>query len=140
MSWIVLLTAVGLLLVLRGRSKPSWLWAVNAALAAIAGAALVETGLGSWLMGLLTSLAGWVAGLVGTSAALVAGVAMLLLTVMVVLDIAADRKADKVAILSLLVLPMLFVVAGGPVADGGSQLVASIHDLGTGLLGPLVGG
>lgn len=140
MSWVVMLTAFGLLLVLRKRSKPSWLWVVNAALAAIAGAALVETGIGSWLMGVLSSLAGWVGGIVGASATMVAGVAMLILTVMVVLDIAFDRRADKVAILGLILLPMLFLIAGGPVAEGGSQLVASVRDLGTGLLGPLIGG
>lgn len=140
MGWLITLTAVGLLLILRKRSNPRWLWMVKAALAAFAGAGLAETGLGAWLAGVLRSLGGWVGGVFGAPAGPTLSVLALLIAVVVVLDIAVDHKADRAAIAGLILLPLLFVGAAGPVADGGSQLFAAIHGAAAAALGPLIGG
>lgn len=139
MSYIIAATAFGLLLVLRKRNKTPW-W-VRAALAAIGGAGLADSGLGGWLAARISDIAGWVAGVTGApSAALVAGVAALILSVIVVYDIAVDKKADKPAMAGLVLLPLLFIAAAGPLAGAGAGLTEAITNLGTSGLTALVGG
>lgn len=139
-SFVIAATAFALLLILRKRSKPKILWAVNAALAAIGGAALADTFIGDWIGAVFSAVGGWVGGIAGASATAVIGVVMLALVVMVIFDIAVDRRADTAAIVGLVLLPTLFVVASGPVAGGGSELFAAIREAGGGALGSLIGG
>jgi hypothetical protein len=142
-SWVVLISAVGMLMILRNHS-PKFLakimWAVNGMLAFIAGAALIDTWLGQWVSSLIAGLGGWVGGWVGAAGGVVVGVALLLVAVLVVLDL-LDLKADSAAIAGLIVMPLLIVAAaGGPVADAGSQLYAAAQQIGMSSLGQLVGG
>lgn len=139
MSAIIAATAFALLLVLRKRSKIPW-W-VNATLAAIGGASLADTGIGSWFAStVIGGVTGWLAGVTGGSGTLVAGVAALILTVIVVYDIAVDKKADKPAMAGLMLLPMLFIAAAGPLAGAGTGLADAVAQLGTSGLSAVVGG
>lgn len=134
MFYVIAAAAFGLLLVLRKRNKIPALWAVRGALALLGGSALAETGLGGWIAGLVTGLAGWVSGVVGGgSATLFVGVVMLILAVITVYDVAIDRKVDKPAMTGLILLPILFLAAAGPLASAGLSLTGAVNQLGVSL-------
>lgn len=138
MSYVIAATAFGLLFVLRKRSKIPW-W-VRAGLAAIGGASLANTGAGAWLAARISDLAGGLASVTGGSAALFAGVAALIMTVIVVYDIAVDKRADKPAMTGLVLLPLLFLAAAGPLAGVGTGITDAIANLGSSGLTTLIGG
>lgn len=140
MNVAIAITAFGLLIFLRKKAAKPWMQWVKGALAAIGGASLAETGIGIWLADLLSGAGGLVADLFGTSAGLVVGVATVIMTVVVVWDIVIDRKVDKPAMAGLIVLPLLFLAAAGPLADAGSGLTSSIAQVGADSLGRLIGG
>jgi hypothetical protein len=134
---LLAVVAIGLFLVFRKSSKTPW-W-LKAALAVIGGSALAETWLGNQIADLLLGAAGWVGGMFGWSPTQSVGVLILLWSAAVVLDIAADRRADSIAMMGLILLPILFTVGSGPIAEGGSQLTAAVQQLGQNLFGPLIG-
>jgi hypothetical protein len=140
-AWALLIVSAGLLLILRKRSKPKFLWVVKVALALIAGASFAAVSLGGWVADRIRTVAGWIGNLgdLNMTSGQVAAVAVLLLVIATVLDVVVDRKADKVAIAAMVLLPLLFIVASGPVADGGSQLMAAIREAGAAGLGPMIG-
>ncbi|MQA14677.1 MAG: hypothetical protein GEV09_11030 [Pseudonocardiaceae bacterium] len=140
MNFAIMCTAFGLLIFLRKKPAKPWMQWVKGGLAAIGGASLAETGIGVWASGLLSDAGGLIADLFGTSAGLVVGVATLITTVVVCWDIGVDRKVDKPAMAGLIVLPLLFLAAVGPLADVGSGLTASIAQVGAESLGRLIGG
>ena len=140
MSWVIAVVSFVLLAMLRKRSKPSFLWIIVAALAAIGGAAFFATGLGGWVTGLSAGLLGWLGGLFGASATQLAGGVVLILVIAIVLDIAVDRRADRVAVAGLIALPMLIVIASGPVANGVSEFYEAVGTAGESSVGRLVGG
>lgn len=135
MNWLMTILALVLLLIVRGRSKPKWLWVVAAALALIAGTGLVTTRVADVAVG----AGDWVAGVFGASGSVVMGVAMLILTVVVAFDVVTDRSLDTTGTLALLLLPILFAVGDGPLAEVGAELTLAIHDAGTTGLGNLIG-
>lgn len=140
MSWVIAIVSFALLLILRKRTKPKMLWIISAALAAIGGAALANTWLGVWIAQLLAGLLGWLGGLLGAPGTLLAGGLVLLCVVVTVLDIAADRRADRAAIISLIALPLLILISAGPVTGGVSQFYDAVSQAGRSSVGDLVGG
>jgi hypothetical protein len=139
MSGLVCIFAFGMLFLINRRKKAKKWWLV-AAFAVLGGCALANTILGTWVaqgIGWLCAIpAGWFA----TGASLVAAVFMLLLIFAVCYDIGIDHKADKVALAGLIVLPLLFIVASGPVAGGGNRLAYAFTNFGAHGLGYLVMG
>lgn len=140
MTWVIAVTCFALLAVLRRRSKPTFLWMINAALAAIGGAALAATGLGGWIAGLIAGLLGWVGGMFGAPASGLAGGLVLLCVVVAVLDIVADRRADRPAITALIALPLLVLISAGPVSGGVAQVYDVVSEAGRSSVGHLIGG
>jgi len=135
MDWVMTILTIVLLLILRARSRPKWLWAVCAALALVAGHGLVET----WVQDAVVGSADGIGGLFGASSSVTMGAAMLILTVIAGFDVAADHKLDTLGIVALLLLPILFRVGDGPLAEAGDKFSTTVHDAGTGLLSDLIG-
>lgn len=140
MDWVIAVTCFALMAILRKRSKPKFLWLIMVFLALVGGALFFTTGLGDWLTGLFAAVLGWFSGLFGASATQVAGGLVLLAVVVAFLDIVVDRRADKYAISALIFLPMLAVIAGGPIADAVTALSTSVQTVGHTTLGALIGG
>ncbi|MFC7331499.1 hypothetical protein [Marinactinospora rubrisoli] len=113
---------------------------IPAALGFVAGAALAETGLGGWLASTLVSITGWVGGPFGVSGGWIVGGLAVILTVIVVLDVAVDRRPDRPAIVALMVLPLLYLATGGALGMVGTQLTGGAVDIGSGALTTLIGG
>ncbi|MBA8825306.1 hypothetical protein FHX42_002657 [Saccharopolyspora lacisalsi] len=138
MNFAIALTAFGLLFVLRKRSRTPW-W-LRAALGLIAGASLANTGLGAWAAARVTDVSGLIGRILNANGALIVGVVALIVSVIVVYDIAVDRKADKPAMIGLIVLPLLFLAAVGPLATAGSGLSDAIAQVASNSIGKLIGG
>jgi hypothetical protein len=153
MNFAIALTAFGLLVFLRKKGAGSggglrrgagsgggWKQWVQAGLAAIGGASLAETGIGIWLSERLSDAGALVGSVFDSSGGLVVGVAMVITTVVVVWDIGVDRVVNQPALVGLIVLPLLFLAAVGPLAAAGSGLTDSIAQAAAGSLGQLIGG
>lgn len=141
MNLMIAITAFGLLWLLHKKhAHGKWVFAVNATLALIGGAFLAETILGAWGAGIATLLAGWVAGWIGTSGGVVLGAVVLVGTVWALWALLKDRTADRPEIVWLVVLPVLFLAAGGPIAENGSQLLGAVQQMGAASIGSLIGG
>ena len=110
-------------------------WWVIIAFAVIGAANLAATGLGMWLADRLGDLV----GLFGGASSFLAGAGMIVMIVVVAIDVGRDHKADKPAIVAVLLLVLLFIVADGPIADAGAQVTNSIASATAGGIGSLIG-
>lgn len=140
MGWIVFVLSAGLILVLRRYSKPSWLWIPIALLAAFAGAAFARTWGGDWLASALAWAFRFVGGWFGIGAGVIAGILAVLMVVVAVFDIGADRKADSPALACLFLLPILVLIATGPVASTVGSVYDHVYQGGVSSVGRLAGG
>lgn len=142
MSWAVFVTASVLLVLFRGRtpkfaSKGAWL--INAFLAFVAGGALANIVIGDWITAAMGGLFDWVGSWFGVAASVVGGVVILFVVFVVIADL-SDRVADTPAIVGLIMIPLIAVSAGGPIADAAQQIYGSAEQVGMSSLGQLVGG
>lgn len=141
MNLMIAITAFGLLWLLHKKhAHGKWVFAVNGALALIGGAFLAETILGAWAAVAAATVAGWLGGLIGTSSGAVLGAVVLIGTVWALWALLKDREADRPEIAWLVTLPVLFLAAGGPIADNGSQLLGAVQQMGAASIGSLIGG
>ncbi|MFC0431037.1 hypothetical protein [Kutzneria buriramensis] len=140
MSWLVCLFAFGMLYLLKKKWKKWRKWWVVAIFAAIGACSFANTNLGAWVAGLLRGLLGIPAGWIGVSAALLAALAVLICIPLVVYGFWHDRKADKPELIGLIMLPLLVIIASGPVAANGAGLVDAVTHFGTSGLSYLVAG
>ncbi|GAA4672442.1 hypothetical protein [Amycolatopsis dongchuanensis] len=136
MAWLLLIFSTGLLVLLHKKWKKWKKWWVVGIVTALFASSLASTELGGWLAGLLRSLL----NLLPVSGALVAAVLVLLLVPAVVYGFVHDRKADKWEMTALILLPLLFIIASGPVAAHGGDLTDAITGFGSNGLGYLVSG
>jgi len=140
MGWVVFVLSAGLLMVLRRYSKPSWLWIPIAVLAMFAGAAFARTWGGDWLSTAMRWVFTFVGGWFGIGAGIIAGVIAVLMVVAAGFDIFADRKADTVALVCLFLLPILVLIASGPVAATVDRVYDNVYQGGVSSVGRLAGG
>lgn len=139
-SWGIAIACFVLLAVLWNRSKPKILWIIKPMLAAMGAASFANTGFGGTVAGWMLGALGWVGSWFGISGPVVAGILVVALALVVVLDILFDRVANGPAIGSLFVLPLLFLVAAGPIAASGQTISDNVARAGTSSVGRLVGG
>ena len=115
------------------------LWFLRPAMLLICSASLANTIVGVWAARLAGGGLGWAGELLGMSAATAAGVVGLLLLVGTALDL-KDHRPDGIAKTGLIVLPVLVMVATGPLAASGSGLFDSLAAGASTALASLIGG
>lgn len=125
MAWVTLLFTVALWFVLKKKTKALKKWYVKSILFAIFSVSLAQTIVGGWLVAGLRRLIKLTTLPVGA----LAGALVLLALIVLIADIWKDKKADKLAQASILLLPILFVVAAGPIAPTGRNLTASFANI-----------
>lgn len=141
MEFAVAIAAGGLYIIL-GRKLGAWaarVWFLRPVLLLICSASLASTIVGVWAARLAGGVLGWIGGLVGASAALLAGVVGLLLLVGTALDL-KDRRPDGIAKSGLIALPVLAMIASGPLASIGTGLFDQIAGAGATALTTMIGG
>lgn len=142
MDFAVAIAAGGLYVVLGRKLTGNWgakAWFLRPLMLLICAASLANTVIGVWGARLFAGVLGWAGGLFGASAALLAGVVGLLLLVGTALDL-KDKRPDGIAKTGLVLLPILAMVASGPLAVQGSGLFDSIAQAGATGLGTMIGG
>lgn len=141
MEFAVAIAAGGLYIIL-GRKLGAWaakVWFVRPAMLLICSASLASTIVGVWAARLAGGVLGWIGGLLGASAALLAGVIGLLLLVGTALDL-KDKRPDGIAKTGLIALPVLAMIASGPLASIGTGLFGQIAGAGATALTTMIGG
>lgn len=124
---VVLLCVAGLFMI-RNLQRPDWLWRVRLVMAAV---------LGMGVAAMFPGVARVVGGVLGVMGA---GVLMLLAILAIVIDVAIKKQSNKVALVALVALPLLFIAAGGPLADFGEQTTGSVNQTTTSGIANLLGG
>ncbi|MGI5208960.1 hypothetical protein ACQEU6_46280 [Spirillospora sp. CA-108201] len=142
MDFAVAIAAGGLYFVLGRKLTGNWAtkaWFLRPAMLLVCAAALANTVIGIFGARLFGAVLGLIGGWFGASAALMAGVVGLLLLVGTALDL-KDKRPDGIAKTGLVLLPILAMVASGPLAAQGLGLFDSIAQAGETGLGTMIGG
>lgn len=140
MSGLLSLLVLGLFLIMRKRKKLKKWWLI-VPMVAIGSCAFANTTWGAWVTSVLANLLSWPASwFAGATTPMVGAVVMILLLAIVIYDIGHDRKADKMALIGLALLPMIFVIASGPVANGGTKFTDAVAGFGVNGFSYLVAG
>jgi hypothetical protein len=113
-DFLLFVGALLLASLLRGKSKPSFIWVIAAILVAVAGQAFARL---PWGGGFVSGLLGSFLGLFG-SAASAATFLLIFLTGIVIFDVIVDKKLDSKGAAALFVIPLLLLLTGGPLASG----------------------
>jgi hypothetical protein len=140
LSWLLALLSLGVLFLLHKKWKKWKKWWIVAIVTALFSCSFAGTQLGGWVAGLMRSLLGLPASWMHASAALLATIMVLILIPLVYYGFRHDKKADKWEMAGLILLPLLFIIASGPVAAHGGTLVEAISRFGSQGLGYLVHG
>jgi len=125
MAWVTLLFIVALWFILKKKTKALKKWYVKSILFAIFSVSLAQTIVGGWLVAGLR----WLIGLTTLPIGALGGALVLLALIVLIADIWKDKKADKLAQAAILLLPILFVVAAGPIAPTGKGLTDSFANI-----------
>lgn len=122
---------------IRKRSKLPWMVAPLVLL--LSSCALSFSAVGQWLGTALTAIIGWPAGLFGVTAAAAVTVVLVLLVLGIVIDL-VDKKANKVAVAGLFLVPLLALSAAGPVTQLVNELRSGVAEVGTTGVSRIIGG
>lgn len=143
MSYAVAVISIGLYVVLRKRLAGKFnnkLWFVAPALLLMATCSLANTGLGAWIAHtIIGGLLGLLGGAFGISTSLLAGGIALIMLAGAVIDL-WDKKPDGFAKTAIIALPLLVILAAGPVASTAGGLFDSIAGVGHNGIAALIGG
>ncbi len=145
MSWgnflLFLVTLAILLIVRKAAGGAKWLGTVCVALAFVAGIFLAASPPGgSWLAGGIRWFLGIIGGITGVAGPLIAGGILLVLTVIVVVDVAISRKGDSKTHNVLIIVPVLAIIAAGPVAEMWTSIGDTVQTAGGGGISRAIGG
>ncbi|MEU4673962.1 hypothetical protein AB0F91_39905 [Amycolatopsis sp. NPDC023774] len=127
---------VALYFILKRKTSALSKWYVKSLLYAMFSVALSQTQIGGWLAGLLRKIVNLIPG---APVGAIGGALVLLAVIVLVADVWKDRKADRLAQISILLLPLLFVFAAGPIAPTGRNLTDSFANISTNGLAFLTG-
>jgi hypothetical protein len=141
-AFLLFLFVIGMWVILRRRKKLKK-WYVVAPLVALGACAFASTRPGAWAANLIANIltipASWARSPV-VNASSVAAVLGLILIAGVGYDLFRDHKADKFVLVGLAVLPLIFIIASGPIAGGGRTFTEAISNFGSTGFGYLVTG
>ena len=140
MAWLLCIFSAALLYLLHKKWKAWKKWWVVGIVTALFACSFAATNLGGWAASLLGKLFALLANLIGTSGALLAAVAVLIFIPAVIYGFVKDKKADKWEMTGLIALPLLFIIASGPVAANGGTLTDALTNFGSEGLSYLVRG
>lgn len=139
MSYIIAGFALALFWIIKKKAKKDLKWWLKGLLFMIFAASFANTRLGGWVAQQLGRLLGLPAGWVGATGALLATCVLLLLMVVVFFDIKRDRKMDGPAVAAVILIPLLALVALGPVANGATTISDSIANAAAAAFGTVTG-
>lgn len=137
MNYFVAIVCFALALMLNKKWSKWNKWWIVAPLIVIGSGAFANTSAGAWVAGLLGDLIGFPASWIDASASLLATAAVIILIPTVVYGYVHDHKADKKEMVGTFALPLLFIVAAGPLAVQGATFFDSVAAIGTNLFGGL---
>lgn len=140
MAWLLCIFAGLVLLLLHKKWKKWKKWFVVAIVTALFACSLAATPLGGWIATLISGLLGLLGGWIGVTGALLAAIAVLVFIPAVIYGFVHDKKADKWEMGGLILLPLLFIIASGPVAAHGGNLTDAVSNFGAHGLSYLVRG
>lgn len=139
MSYFVAIVSFALAMLLMKKWDKWRKWWLIAPLIIIGSGAFANTSLGAWLADALGGILAMPASLIdGMSASLIATALVMILAPLVVYGYVHDKKADTPEMVGTIALPLLFLVATGPLAAQGAGLFDSAAALGTNMFGGLV--
>lgn len=140
MSWLLFLAMLFMLIKLQRKWKKWAKWWVVGIVAALAAAAFASTNLGGWTAQLIGRILGFPAGWIDVTPAMLAALVVICLIPVIIYGLVHDKSADKPEIIALFLLPLLFIIASGPVAAGGGTLTEALAGFGSQGLGYLIQG
>lgn len=138
MSWLLFAAALFMLIKLQRKWKKWAKWWLVGLVAALAAAAFASTKLGGWAAQLIGKILGFPAGWADVSSAMVAALLVICLIPGIIYGFVHDKSADRPEIVALFLLPLLFIIASGPVAAGGGTLTEALAGFGSQGLGYLI--
>jgi hypothetical protein len=130
LSWLLCLGSVTVLMLLHKKWKKWKKWWIVATVTTLFACSFAGTQLGSWVAGMLQRLLSALTFWTGVPSALYAGLAVLILIPLVYYGFRHDKKANKAEMAGLILLPLLFIIASGPVASHGGTLTDAITNFG----------
>lgn len=95
---------------------------------------------GGWGAAVASTIAGWVGDWVGATGQQVLGAVVVIGTLWAGWAVIKDRSVDKPELVWLIILPLLCIGAGGPLADAITSVTGSARDAGVASVGGLIGG
>lgn len=125
LPWFMLGFLGALYWLLKKKSSLLSKWWVTLILFLLFGIFIAQTIVGGWIGSMMRSISGWM----GMSVGAVAGAILVLALVTIYLDCRHDKKADALAKISVVLLPLLFVFAAGPIAPTGRNLTDALSNL-----------
>lgn len=109
------------------KKQPPW-WIVPV-LVFVGGSCLAASVIGQWAASRIS----------GLGASLLVGAVSLILLVCVIFDL-RDKVANKMAIVGLIALPILFAAGTGPLAELGNSFSGGAAESGAATIGKMIGG
>lgn len=95
--------------------------------------------LGGILAALVGWVLGWIGGLLGVSAAMIAGLLLVLAIVFGLVDLIKDQKPDAWAKTMVYAVPVLTLVAAGPLAANVLEFIQTLGGLGPTVVSEIAG-
>lgn len=133
------LTAVFLFVVfllIKKRKKIPWIVPPVVLFTAFCSLSLSDPG--AWLAGHLGGFVAWMGSWFGVPGVIAISAVLVVLVLAAGLDL-MDKKADRIAIAALVLVPMLALSAGGPVAQAVNEIRGGVAEVGTTGVGGLLG-
>ena len=125
----------GLYFLVRKR-KAKWIpWFTAPVVLALASCTFALSDAGGWVGSVLGLPVTWF----GSPAVVAVVIVMLLLLIGLILDLAADRKADKFANTALVLIPLLALGVASPISDAISKVVHPVGNIGPAVTAKLSG-
>lgn len=139
-AWLLTLSCLALLLVIWKMNRPKFIWAVKPIIAGFAAACFTYTNWGRPVANAILWFLGMVGGWFGIAGGVVAAGLIVVAIVVIWRDIAVDRVANNPAIVSIAALPLLALIAVGPIADAVQGATGNVARAGQSSIGRLIGG
>lgn len=127
-SVALVVLCIAILVLTKNMNRPSWIWIIRLLTAVL---------LGCGIAGAASGIGGGIRSVLGVYGV---GVVMLIALLVIAIDVGVKHESNKAAIGALILLPMLFVAASGPLANAGEQITTTVNGKTESGLSNLLGG